>query len=141
MCMYANLTAYLPLLPDDSLGVWVLDHENDGTAEHPFQMPFVIHSELVRQFISDVYRFHEEHEELELHRYSEILRRSGLQWDIRSMRGANVSELDGQCVMALIMGLLRAERFSEGVLLSFLKDGTVHRWLERLDALDNQTAK
>lgn len=35
------------------------------------------------------------------------------------MKGVDVSVLDGQCIMALIMGAVRAERFSDGALFEF----------------------
>ena len=51
------------------------------------------------------------------------------------MSVANVSALDGQCVMALIMGAVRAERFCDGALLEFFKDGSIKKWLERLNEI------
>lgn len=48
------------------------------------------------------------------------------------MSGADVSELDGQAVMALLLGAVRAERFCDGALLGFFGDGSMRRWLLRL---------
>ena len=39
-------------------------------------------------------------------------------------------------VVDLIYGAIRAERFCDGAILAFLKDGTIVRWLERLKTLD-----
>ena len=39
--MYESLIKYLPLLSSDGIGDWVIDKENDGTSEHPIQMPYV----------------------------------------------------------------------------------------------------
>lgn len=44
MSRFESLTKYLPLLSDDSIGTWFVDRENDGTPEHPKQMPFVQYS-------------------------------------------------------------------------------------------------
>ena len=44
--------------------------------------------------------------------------------------------LDAQCIIALILGAIRADRFGEGTLLAFLKDGFITKWLERLKTLD-----
>lgn len=52
------------------------------------------------------------------------------------MNNANVSSLGELCVLALILGAIRADRFSEGALLHFLESGAVVRWLERLKAID-----
>ena len=49
---------------------------------------------------------------------------------------AEVDNLDAQCIIALIYGAIRADRFGEGTLLAFLKDGFITKWLERLKTLD-----
>lgn len=54
------------------------------------------------------------------------------------MSGADVSELDGQAVMALLLGAVRAERFCDGALLDFFEDGSVKRWLLRLREIDDK---
>ena len=59
MKKFENLIKYLPLLEDDNIGTWIIDRENDGTPEHPIQMPFVNYSEMVHNFIKDVYDFEE----------------------------------------------------------------------------------
>ena len=132
MSKFAELTKYLPLLENDNIGSWIIDRENDGTPEHPIQMPFVNYSEMVHRFIDDVYDFSDNNKDFELNRYGEILERNGLEWSLKAMSEADVSTLDGQCIMALIMGAVRAERFCDGALLSFFKDGSIRRWLERL---------
>ena len=132
MNKFENLIKYLPLLEDDNFGAWVIDRENDGTPEHLIQMPFVNYSEMVHHFIEDVYDFSENNKDFKLTRYGEILEKNGLEWGSKSMSEANVSYLDAQCVMALIMGAVRAERFCDGALLGFFKDGSIHKWLKRL---------
>ena len=52
------------------------------------------------------------------------------------MSTADVSSLDGQTIMALIMGVVRAERFCDGELLEFFKDGSIEKWLQRLQQID-----
>ena len=132
MSIFAELTKYLPLLENDNIGSWIIDRKNDGTPEHPIQMPFVNYSEMVHRFIDDVYDFSENNKDFELTRYGEILERNCLEWGSKSMSEADVSSLDAQCVMALIMGAVRAERFCDGALLAFFKNGSIRRWLERL---------
>ena len=132
MSKFAELTKYLSLLEDDNFGTWIIDRESDGTQEHPIQMPFVNYSEMVHRFIDDVYDFSNNNKDFELTRYGEILERNGLEWGSKSMSKADVSSLDAQCVMALIMGAVRAERLCDGALLGFFKDGSIRRWLERL---------
>ena len=137
MKKFGDLTKYIPQLKDDSVGNWVIDRENDGTPDHPKQMPFVNYSEMVHHFIKDVYDFEEKNKDFELTRYGEILEKNGLEWGSKSMSEADVSSLDGQCIMALIMGAVRAERFCDGALLVLFKNGSIKKWLEKLKEIDD----
>ncbi|MGE6658657.1 DUF6508 domain-containing protein [Bacillus altitudinis] len=137
MSQFNILTNYIPMLQGDDIGEWVIDKENDGTAEHPIQMPYVNYSETVRRFIEDVYTFAEQHQEMELTRYSEILKENGIEGGTNDMENVDISNVNAQCVLALIMGVLRAERFCEGVILDFFTNGTIVKWLERLERLEN----
>ena len=91
MKKFKNLIEYLPLLEDDNFGTWIIDRENDGSPEHPIQMPFVNYSEMVHHFIKDVYDFEEKNKDFELTRYGEILKKNGLEWGSKSMSEADVS--------------------------------------------------
>ncbi len=133
---YKILTKYIPQTSNGRYGDWVIDRENDGTPENPVQMPFVHYTDMVSSFIQDVYHFMEENKEMELNHYGEILKDNGLEWGSNLMRDADVSSLDGQCIMVLIMGAVRAERFCDGALLNFFKSGCIEKWLKRLEEID-----
>ena len=99
-------------------------------------MPYVEYSQVIRRFIHDIYSFQEDHPEYGLNRYSDILRENNLEWSKESMQKADVSALDGTCIMSLLVGAVRADRFSEGTLLSFFSSGAIAKWLLRLKELD-----
>ncbi|MEK5336460.1 DUF6508 domain-containing protein [Bacillus sp. FSL M8-0166] len=136
MSQFEILTKYIPMLQEDRIGEWVIDQENDGTAERPIQMPFVNYSETVQRFIEDVYTFAEQHQELELTRYREILKENGIEGGLNDIENVDISNLNVQCVLALIMGVVRAERFCEGAIFNSFKSGTMLKCLERLDCLE-----
>ena len=136
MSKFDILTKYIPMIQTDSFGEWVIDKENDGTPEHPIQMRSVRYSEMVSNFIDDDYTFEESNTDMELTSYGEILKDNGLEWDAESMKNADVSNLNAQCVLALIMGAVRAERFCDGALLDFFKSGCIFKWLERLNSIE-----
>jgi len=136
MSKYNNLTKYISMIQSDRFGEWVIDRENDGTPDQPIQMPFVNYSEMVNKFIDDVYSFEESNKDMGLNHYGDILKNNGLEWDMESMKNADVQNLNGQCVMALIMGAVRAERFCDGALLDFFKSGYILKCLERLKAIE-----
>ena len=135
--MFESLTKYLPELDRaEGYGDWIVDRESKGTMDGPIQMPYVNYGRVVMEVEQAIYAFVDEHPEFELTRYSDILERSGLSWDGRVMSEADVSDLDGRTVMALLLGAVRAERFCEGALLGFFEDGSVKRWLLRLKEVD-----
>ncbi|OWR30737.1 hypothetical protein CDO73_09075 [Saccharibacillus sp. O23] len=135
MNLFDTLTRHLPMLETEPAGEWIIDRENDGTPERPLRMPFVSYSETMSRFLDDFYSFAEDHEEMELNRYGDLLQSRGIEWNSESMRQADVSALDAQGVLALIMGAVRAERFAEGTLLDFFASGCMSKWLRRLREL------
>lgn len=136
MIKFDVLTKYIPMIQTDIIGECVFDKENDGALERPIQMAFVNYSEMVHNFINDVYTFEERNKDMELTRYDDILKDNGLEWSTESMKNADVSDLNVQCVLALIMGAIRAERFCDGTLLDFFKSGCILKWLERLNSIE-----
>ena len=125
--MYESLTKYLDEFTGTEFGTQIIDKKNDGTPEHPLQFPFVNYSRVVDQFIDDVFSFVDKYEEVGLCSYQKVLEENGIKWNAQSMETA---------VVDLIYGAIRAERFCDGAILAFLKDGTIVRWLERLKTLD-----
>jgi hypothetical protein len=134
--MYETLIEYLSKLDNSDYGKWHVDTEHKGTEEDSFHMPFVGYERIVIDLEHAIYDFVDIHPEVELTKYSEILEQNGLEWGTDSMEQTDVSSLDGRAVMALLVGVLRADRFCEGVLLGFLNSGTMNRWLERLKEID-----
>ena len=125
--MYESLTKYLLEFPGDEKGMWIIDRENDGTPEHPIQMPYMNYSKLVRNFTADVYSFAEVHKEMELNHYSDILEANGIKWRTDSMSTVSVDNLDAKYVLAMILGAVRAERFCDGALLRLFENGSIAR--------------
>lgn len=136
MNMYTSLTNYLFALENDQFGEWIVDRKSKGTLENPIQMPFVSYSEMVDHFTDAVYQFVDEHPEYGLNHYYDILESCNIKWEQHSMQNANVALLDGRCITALLVGAVRAERFCDGALLSFFKNGAIQKWLLRLKEID-----
>lgn len=119
MAQFERLTNYIPKLEGDHFGKWVVDKENDGSSERPIHMPYVDYSAIIYSFVHDFYNIEKENSDLKLNYYQDILNENNIDWSSESMVKANVSELNAQAVLALIMGVIRADRFSEGTLLEF----------------------
>lgn len=131
MSEFELLTKYLPLLKDDEIGKVNIDNDNDGLEEHPLKLPYYQYSDMIMEFMQDVYEVDKAHKNAFMLNYRKMLKQNNIQWGDTSMYN-----LDGQCLMALIMSTLRAERFCEGVLYMALKNGIMQRWLKRLQELD-----
>ena len=135
---YDDLIRFIPAIKDDNFGKWIVDHENNGTLEHPIQFPFVNHSACVRELEHAIYKFDENNPDMGIHNYGDILEKNGIKWETRSMEAADVSKLDDVAIVALLLAAVRAERFCDGALMSFLESGAVLRWLERLQEIAEQ---
>ena len=137
--MFESLTKHLPAIENaEGFGNWVVDRESKGTMNDPIKMPYVNFGTTVADVEQAIYDFVDEHSEYELTHYHDTLERNGLEWSSQAMSGADVSELDGQAVMALLLGAVRAERFCDGALLDFFEDGSMRRWLLRLKGIDGR---
>lgn len=136
MKKYSALTKYINLLENDNVGEWICDKENDGSSERPMHLPFVSYSIAVNKLEDDIYKFAKESDEIVPSKYADILNANGIKWGYDSMMKADASGLDAQCILALLIASLRAERFCDGALLEFIKNGAVIRWLKRLQELD-----
>lgn len=136
MKKYSALTKYINLLKNNNVGEWICDKENDGSTERPIQFPFVNYSIVVQKLEDDIYKFAKESEEIVPGKYAKILQANGIEWGYDSMIKADASGLDAQCILALLIASLMAERFCDGALLGFIKNGAVIRWLKRLQELD-----
>ena len=134
--MFEALTACLPDLEKEESGEWIIDKENDGTPEHPKQFAFVDYSDAAMKVELAIYSIVDNHPELDLSSYKTILEQHGIDWGLESMTNADVSKLDAKCVMALLVGAIRADRFCEGAYKSFIDNGSIRRWIERLKEIE-----
>ena len=76
--MYESLTSLLPKLQGAEFGEWIIDRENAGSPEHPKQFPFVAYGRSVTDLENAIYRFIDEHKEMELTRYVDILEEANI---------------------------------------------------------------
>lgn len=135
MAKYELLTKYIHVFENGDFGEWFIDKENDGSMEHPIQMPYVMYSKTIDDFIDDVHRFVDLHEDMGLTDYRKVIEERGI--DMSEAKQADVSNIDAISLCALIVANVRAERFCDGAILSSCKDGTFIKWLNRLKELDN----
>ena len=135
--MYESLTKFIPFIEKaDTYGEWFIDRKHTGTADDPWRMPFVNYSDVVNAFRSALGTFVDDHPNMQLTSYGEILEESGISWGFEPMENVDVSNFSSRTVMALLVGAVRAERFCDGALLHFFENGCITRWLQRLEEID-----
>ena len=128
---YKRLTQFNDIIKEEKFSEWANNPRGMGDSRRK------IYIDSVQKLEKEIYRFVEDNPEFRLNTYGKILEQNGIMWNAASMRMADVSKLDGQCIMALLVGVVRAERFIDGaVLLPFLRDGVIQNWLDRLESLD-----
>ena len=135
MKKYEQLTKFIDIFSNNNFGNWHIDRENDGTLEHPIQMPFVHYEPSVVDFIETVQAMAIEKG---LTNYVDTLNQSGIEWDSDSMKRANVRTLTDDTILSLLIGAVRAEKFCDGALLNFLTSGSIQKWLFELKKRDEK---
>jgi len=68
--------------------------------------------------------------------YASILRKNGIELDAERLQRTDISVLDSECILALITGAIRAERFCDGTLKDIIDCNVLDAWLLRLKELD-----
>lgn len=136
MSKFELLTKHIATFESDNFGEWFIDKENDGSPEHPIQMPYVMYTRAIDDFIEDVHRFVDQHEEMGLTNYHGVLEERGI--DIGEAKRADIENIDAIGLCALIVANVRAERFCDGAILSSCKDGTLLKWLNQLRSFDEK---
>ena len=127
---YYNLTKFLPIFSAELFGEWLVC--DVGTAENEFYLPAVSYTDEVDNFASAVRMYIDDHPFLQ--NYQRILNANNIETE--TIKDIDVSNLDGDCVCAMIVANVLAEKFCEGAILKSCKDKTFVKWLERLKELD-----
>ncbi len=130
MTKFNELLELEKALNGDKFGEWVVDNKHKGTKDDPIHLPFPNYTEAVDKFMNAVYKFIENNPDYNLYNYSEILEQKG--YNHIDLKTIDVSNMDDKCIMALLVYLVRGERFCDGLILSAFEAGTVQKCLKRL---------
>ena len=95
-----------------------------------------IHDEF--HFLTDFHKcIMEKEKNKNLFDYVKVLHKYGIEYEEKSMKNVDVSELGAESILALILGIMRADHFSEGTLKQFIDNGYIYKWLKRLKEIDD----
>jgi len=138
--MFEPITKFIEEIEKaDTFGEWKTPSGEDGTPDNPQFNAYVEYTELVRTFEIEFYRFRRELP-YKISNYHEILEKYEMpeQWSGESLFNLDLSKFDQQGILALIIGVLRADRFSEGTMLEYFETGCILKWLKRLCEMDGE---
>lgn len=130
------LTNYTPLLRNDRIGEWISNEDIKQKESGTIITSFVNYTETVNGFIYEFYKFSDENLDLEMRNYRVILKQYGFDLNFSSVTNEDISEMNSKRVLAMIMGMIREERYIEGALLRYFQNGKMLSLLERLDKLE-----
>ena len=125
------LTRHLPILENGPIGEWMVLNHDDPLVDS-FTPSIFLYSPAVEKFIADVYHFAAVCPEFHMRKHVQTLQNN----NITSVFDADASVLDAHCILAMIMHVIRGERFREGYLADALQNGHMKSWLERLVELE-----
>ena len=125
---FERLLGVLEKLEGDEFGTWIVDNEHKGTHDDPIQVPYPVYTEAVDELIDAVYEFADNNPDFDLYNYYEVLQKR----NISEPENTDLEKLDEIGVMALLMSIIRKERFSDGEVLEKLENGNIQRLLRRL---------
>ena len=127
MSQFTALTRFLPIITRGDFATWIV---------HPEQLPLVNYGVEYCRLRDAIENLPEQHQEMDLYNYQGILEEQGIQ--ATALRTVDVRQLDARTVMAMLVAVYRGERFCDGLIMSFLEEGCIQRWLERLQELDGE---
>ena len=130
--MYEPLTELISTLENGAYGTWKGGERNEAGV---IEFPYVSYSGAVNRLIQRVNDFDISGIGLSYSTYRDRLEELGL---ASNRRNADVSKLDGPDVFALLLYVVRANSFGEGLLMKYLEEGAITRWLRRLQEIDER---
>ncbi len=139
---FESVTRLIPALEKDFYGYWNYSDEGDGSAERPFMMPHVSFSPTVYVLFSELNNVVKNHPEYTFKEYRDYLFMKGYistktcAFPVAELSNVSADELSIEDIFVMLFAIQRADRFCEGVLLHFFKDGTILKWLKTLEKMD-----
>lgn len=139
MRRFEKITGVIPVLEgEEGHGEWIVDTEHRGTPDDPVHMPFVGYGRAGEMLIEAVHECVEDlGEEMDVHDYMGVLESYGLHGE-DDIQAVDASACDAKCTLAMILAIVRQDRFCEGLLLHYLESGKMLEWMKRLAELDEQ---
>lgn len=128
--MYEQVTSYLGKLKPAH---WKYpEKQGDGSHENPYIAGWPEYDEITSEFMHKMYDFVPNGGQ----NYDEVIYKATGHDCHNDLTTVNVSNLDGNTILYMIFSIVRGERFSGGLFGSYVANGTMDKWLTKLQELD-----
>ena len=127
------LTDHIKELTDIKYGEW---NSGEADSEDTIVMPTVIYNSAVNRFLFDFELFIVKSSDIKYHNYEDVLKRAKIKNNTEDFYNADITNLSSDVILAMIVGILRKDRFCEGILLETFENGYILRWLKRIKEID-----
>ena len=135
MSKFDKIIALVEPLKQDSFGEWHGGIKKKKHEDASFQIPFVAYTQTAHNLISEIEDFVDQNPYYELKRYAKLLKERNIEFSQEAFNKVDLDKLDAPGVMAILVGLMRAERFCEGVFLDNLKSGFIIKCIRSLEEI------
>ncbi len=127
--IYHNLISYIDRFADGDYGEWSNPKEKD-TSETQYILPYFIHSNKTIAFVKEIYRVSKE---LGIKNYKDVMKKNGIDCKFEDI---DFSKLNSEGIIAILLFVVRGDRFVEGMLEGWLESGRINKLLEKLKELE-----
>lgn len=128
--MYEQVTSYLGKLKPAHLKY--PENQGDGSLENPYIAGWPEYDEITSEFMHKMYEFVPNGGQ----NYDEVIYKATGYDCHNDLTTVDVSRLDGNTILYMIFSIIRGERFSDGLFSSYVANGTMDKWLTKLQELD-----
>lgn len=129
------LTDHIKELTEINYGDWVF---NGADSDDIISIPTISYNGAVYRFLLDFELFTAKNSDIKYHNYEDILKKAKIKNSVEDFYNTTVSDLSADVILAMIIGILRKERFCEGILLDAFKNGYILKWLKRIKEIDKK---
>lgn len=124
---YYKLTKHIELLESS---------EKNTASTSLKQSPYANPGEPVYNFVVDVYDFVKENTDISFTNYKDILAENGIIFDWHNLPKIAIQHQNALCIVALLYAVCQSEKFCTGIVTVLVKNGTIIRWLRRLQEIE-----
>ncbi len=127
------LTDHIKELTDIKYGEW---SSGEVDSEDTIGIPTVSYNSAVNRFLFDFELFITKNSDIKYHNYEDVLKRAKIKNNAEDFYNTDIADLSSAVILAMIIGILRKDRFCEGILLNAFENGYILRWLKRIKEID-----